>query len=110
MIDNKISAAIFGCACAFLTATTVQASAENSGTSIEYHGGKAAYDRRIEQAAIRRAAQKIGELRGSLDGMDDAYIVLENELNTDQSSHLGFPIIVEPAPDRNITTGSVPIT
>ena len=83
--------------------------AEKNNSSIEYHGGKKSYDRKIEKAAIRRAAEKIGDLRGSLEGFQDGFIVLENELDGPKSSSLGFPIIREIAVDRDLTTGTVPL-
>lgn len=53
------------------------------------------YDRKIEAAAIRNAAQKIGELRGSVTGDLIGQIISEADLNGRRSSALGFPIITE---------------
>jgi hypothetical protein len=99
-----LTAAGFGIAAAALLFSIAPARAESD---IVYHGGKKTYDRKIEQAAIRRVAEKIGDLRGSLDGIKDGYIVLESEMKDPQSSRLGFPVIREPDTDRQITTGSV---
>lgn len=99
-----LTAAGFAIAAAALIFVSAPARAESD---IVYHGGKKTYDRKIEQAAIRRVAEKIGDLRGSLDGIKDGYIVLETELNGAQSSRLGFPIISEPDIDREMNTGTV---
>lgn len=99
-----LTAAGFGIAASALIFVSAPAHAESD---IVYHGGKKTYDRKIEQAAIRRVAEKIGDLRGSLDGIKDGYIVLETELNGPQSSRLGFPIISEPDIDREMKTGTV---
>lgn len=76
-------------------------------SSIEYHGGKKAYDRKIEAAAIMRAARKIGDLRGSLEGVEEGYIVKSDDLDKERTSSLGFPVIRE---ERNSDTeATVPI-
>ena len=101
--------AMLGIAAVAMIIAVTPANAEKAGSSIEYHGGKKSHDRKIEKAAIRRAAEKIGDLRGSLEGFKDGYIVLETELDGPQSGRLGFPIIREERADRDIITGSVPI-
>jgi hypothetical protein len=109
MNKPKSAMGALACACAIVMATAIPAYAEKEGASFVYQGGKKTFDRSIEKAAIRRAAEKIGDLRGSLDGIRDTYIVLENELKGARSSRLGFPIIEENRPEDTITTGSVPL-
>lgn len=99
--------AVLAVAGAALVAMTATAQADKK-SSIEYHGGKAAYDKRIEQAAIKRAASKIGDLRGSIKNDDTVHILTEKDL-LEQSSQLGFPIISTPQPDRSVTTGALRI-
>jgi len=96
-------------ATAGLLAFSAPAHADAKTGSFEYHGGKQKFDRKIEAAAIRRAAEKIGDLRGSLEGNRDAYIVDPEELGREQSSHLGFPIMQIENRDFDSITGSVPI-
>ena len=53
------------------------------------------YDRKIEQAAIQRAASKIGDIRGSIEGHGDSHFIAEDDLRDRRSQRLGFPIIQE---------------
>ncbi len=92
---------------AALVAMTTAAQADVH-SSIEYHGGKATYDKRIAQAAIERAAKKIGDLRGSIEGAEPKYFLTDEDLKN-QSSQLGFPIIDESRLEREIVTGAVRI-
>jgi len=86
--------------------------AENTyGSSIQYYGdarpGK--YDKKLEAAMIRKAAEKIGDLRGSVDGLDEDYIIDNAELEAEKSSWLGFPVIEETIPARAATENSIPL-
>lgn len=67
------------------------------------------HDRTIEAAAIRKAAEKIGELRGSIDGNAERHLLQIKDLKVDRSSRLGFPVIEEKLPARNAPEGSVPL-
>lgn len=105
-IFNRMAVlAVAGAALVAMTAT-VQA---DTHSSIEYHGGKAAYDKRIEQAAIERAASKMGELRGSIKDDDGTVHILTEEDLVSQASQLGFPILGVPKPGREVVTGAVRI-
>ena len=83
-----------------------------SSGSFVFQENKKQYDTKIEAAAIKRAAEKIGELRGSVQGNKEAFFIDERSLDGGKTSRLGFPIIEEARPDAlTITgsTGSVPI-
>ncbi|MGB7286731.1 MAG: hypothetical protein WBC71_07360 [Salaquimonas sp.] len=67
------------------------------------------YDRKIEAAAIEKAAEKIGDLRGSVSGDMIGKIISEADLSLNQSSRLGFPIILESSPENPDAIEAVPI-
>ncbi len=67
------------------------------------------YDRKLEAAAIERAANNIGELRGSLHGFEGEFIVETDDLENGASKSLGFPTIRETLPARSIQAGAVPL-
>lgn len=80
-------------------------------SSIQYYGDAAPgkYDKKLEAAMIRKAAENIGNLRGSVDGIDNGYIIDGAELKIEKSSWLGFPVIEETIPGRAVAAGSVPL-
>lgn len=80
-------------------------------SSIQYYGDAAPgkYDKKLEAAMIRKAAEKIGDLRGSVDGIDNGYIIDNAELKTEKSSWLGFPVIEETIPARAVAANSIPL-
>ena len=67
------------------------------------------HDAKIEAAAIEKAAEKIGDLRGSLDGDMIGKIISEDDLKQQRSSRLGFPILLEPTSTDRVAANSVPI-
>lgn len=58
--------------------------------------GERQYDRKIEQAAIRRAATKMGELRGTIEGVNHRHLIAVEDLSRNQTRWLGFPVLEEP--------------
>ena len=92
-------------------ATAQTMTGADEGSSIQYYGdakpGK--YDKKLEAAMIRKAAEKIGDLRGSVDGLDEDYIIDNAELEAEKSSWLGFPVIEETIPARAATENSIPL-
>lgn len=89
---STIFCALVGAAFLGSTATALAES------SIQYHGdAKPKYDKKIQAAAIERAISKIGDLRGSLKGFNNSYLVTEKDLKAIKSSSLGFPRIQDPA-------------
>ena len=90
---NKMALAI---GLAVLTTTTVVAEPKNEINI--FHTGSTAkkHDRKIEAAAIKIVANKMGDLRGLIDGFDTNMISAEQDLLKDRSSSLGFPSISEP--------------
>lgn len=96
---------------ASIALSTAATASDTRESSIQYYGdaqpGK--YDKKLEAAAIKRAGEKVGDLRGSLEGIDSTFIVKPTDLKADQSSHLGFPVIRETLPARPVDDGAVPI-
>ena len=94
-----------------LLAAPAFAGGQFEASSIQYYGdakpGK--YDKKLEAAMIRKAAEKIGDLRGSVDGLDEDYIIDNAELEAEKSSWLGFPVIEETIPARAATENSIPL-
>jgi hypothetical protein len=88
--------------------TAGEATAENVyGSSIQVYNSPKTHDAKIEAAAIQKVAGKIGDLRGSLEGMESRFLTNEETLKQDHSSHLGFPVIQDQQNEDMITTGSV---
>lgn len=75
-------------ACLVFSATKV-----NAESSIQYYGSGKGFDKKIEAAALKIAAAKIGEMRGSLKGVSQDYVVTEIEIKEPRTSTLGFPRI-----------------
>jgi len=89
-----------------------EATATNNGQeietpSIQYYGAAKKYDANIEAAAIKRAAGKIGDLRGSVEGFDGRFLIDVQTFGQDQSSHLGFPVINDSTDEDFITAGAI---
>lgn len=90
--------------------TPVIAEMVTNGSITVHSGPKKKFDRKIEAAAIAKAAERIGELRGSVSGDAIGEIIRESDLDGSRSSGLGFPIIEETG--RLISTapeGAVPL-
>lgn len=82
---------VLGCATVLLTSNLAFAE-----SSITYHGGTPkSFDKKIAAAALKKAAAKIGDLRGSLDGLDEDHVATAKELRDIRRSSLGFPTIQE---------------
>ena len=92
-------------------ATAQTMTGADEGSSIQYYGdakpGK--YDKKLEAAMIRKAAEKIGDLRGSVEGLDNDDIIDGAALKSEKSSWLGFPVVKETIPGRTVAAGSVPL-
>ena len=94
-----------------LLAAPAFAGGQFEASSIQYYGdakpGK--YDKKLEAAMIRKAAENIGDLRGSVEGLDNGDIIDDAELKSEKSSQLGFPVIEETIRGRSVAAGSVPL-
>ena len=101
-MKNRTKAALALC---MIATVTTSAFAESS---IQYYGMKKPFDAKIEAAAIEKAASKIGELRGSIDGSHDGYLITLDDLDKKRTSALGFPILREQPVQRKVSD-SVPI-
>lgn len=75
--------------------------------SIQYYGTAKKYDAKIAAAAIEIVAGKIGDLRGSLEGFEDRFLIDEKSYGKDQSSHLGFPVMKQRLTNDPMQTGSL---
>lgn len=97
----------------FVSASVIGFSQANAASayqgSIIYQGGKQQYDRKIEAAAIKRVAAKIGDIRGSIGDDNASHIITDEEITNPKSSQLGFPIIEEKPVDQDFITGSIHI-
>lgn len=88
-MKNSIKAALAVC---MITGMSTLALAESD---TQHDDVEKAFDSKIEAAAAAKAASKIGELRGSLDGLDDAYLITQDDLDQKRTSAIGFPILRE---------------
>lgn len=93
-----------------IAALVVSSQAHAQGDFIYYGTSGEKFDRNIEAAAIRKAAEKIGDLRGTIEGLDATPIITIQDLGRDQSSHLGLPVIdLEGPAHRVVAPGSIPL-
>lgn len=93
-----------------LAVFAMQTPAMAQGSIVYFGPSGEKYDRTIEAAAIKRAAEKIGDLRGSIQGSDTSIIIDEEDLKKGQSSRLGFPVPSFEDPGyRTVRPGTVPI-
>ncbi|WP_075995754.1 hypothetical protein [Salaquimonas pukyongi] len=107
----KFHTAIATALASLMFAVPSVAGATQKTSSIQYYGdakpGK--YDKKLEAAMIRKAAEKIGDLRGSVEGLNSGYIIDGAALESDQSSRLGFPVIQETIPGTGVAAGAQPL-
>lgn len=64
-------------------------------SSITYYGNSNGFDKKIAAAALKKAAEKIGDLRGSIEGLDENFIATNKELTNSRQTALGFPRLQE---------------
>ncbi|MCB1386285.1 MAG: hypothetical protein KDJ80_10155 [Nitratireductor sp.] len=99
------------CAAILLSGPSAMA-ADDTESSIQYYGDARpkGFDPKITEAAQRKAAEAIGDLRGGIDGFGDDYLVHQEDLAKEKSSWLGFPVIEEAAPGGRIPLNRLPIS